>query len=566
MSVWAMDLGTTNTGVAMWDEVAGRPRLLELPDICRSPEGEDQLEAPRLVPSATHVLPGEDFWTKVGRWPMMRRNFFMGTQAHIGRVALEMNRGRPTPNYTRTFKPFLGLDPLRVISRAGKERFTARDVCRIFMWELFANVKQVTGKRIRDLVITTPVEAFESYRAELTAVTKQLGVKRLRFVDEPVAAAIGYGIGAGRQKLVLVVDFGGGTLDMALVNVDARNMESGQCDVLAKEGRSVGGNDIDEWMVEEFCRVHEFPLDPNDPDEKNNFWYNMLIAEARRVKEAVFFKPEASFLITPPEEMRSFDARLRGEGTVMDWSRDTLTSLLDRNGLYKKLRSCLNGVEVQMREQGLTFDNISDVLMVGGSTLLPGVYDVFEEAFGRDRVRAWQPFEAVAYGAAAFATGSLSQSDFIVHDYSLRTYRNDGQDVEYPVVVPRGTRFPTPGDLWKRQFVPTCALGMPEDQFRLVICEIGRDDGQERRFGWDADGKMHKIGGSGEASTAQLIVPLNESNPTLGKLEPPHSPSDRRPRLEISFGVNSDRWLSATVFDLYTKKFLMKDEAVVRLL
>ena len=78
----------------------------------------------------------------------------------------------------------------------------------------------------------------------------------------------------------------------------------------------------------------------------------------------------------------------------------------------------------------MSLDDISDVLMVGGSTLLPGVYDTFEEAFGRDRVRAWQPFEAVAYGAAAFATGSLTKSDFIVHDYSLRTYRNDGQDVE----------------------------------------------------------------------------------------------------------------------------------------
>jgi len=365
---------------------------------------------------------------------------------------------------------------------------------------------------------------------------------------------------------VLVVDFGGGTLDLAVVRVDARNMESGQCDVLAKEGRAVGGNDIDRWMVEEFCRVHSYPLDPNDPDEKNNFWYNMLLAEARRVKEAVFFQPSESFLITPPEELRAFDARLRGEEAELDFTRESLMELLDRNDMYDTLRSCLAGIKEQCREQGLDYDDISDVLMVGGSTLLPGVYDIFEESFGRDRVRAWQPFEAVAYGASAFAAGSLSQSDFIVHDYSLRTYRNEGQDVEYPVIVPRGTRFPTPTDFWKRQFVPTCALGMPEDQFRLVICEIGRDDGQSRKFMWDAEGRMKKIGGSGESATAQLIVPLNESNPTLGKLEPPHSPQDRRPRLEISFGVNADRWLSVTVMDLYTKKYLMRDEPVVRLL
>jgi molecular chaperone DnaK (HSP70) len=565
MSGWAIDLGTTNTGVATWDDVAGRPRLLELKDICRVPEGEDQLEAPRLVPSATHVLAGDDFWTKVGRWPLMSRNFFMGQQAHIGRPALEMNKGRITPNFSLMFKPYLGLDPLRILARAGKERFTARDICRIFLRELFANVKQSTGKRIRDLVVTTPVESFESYRAEITEITRKLGVRRIRFVDEPVAAAIGYGIGAGRQRLVLVVDFGGGTLDLALVRIDARNMESGQCDVLAKEGRNVGGNDIDDWIVEAFCTEHGYPLHANSEDEQHNFWYHMLLAEARRVKEAVFFSPQETFLITPPDDLRNFEARLRGDASAMDFSREKLIEILEGKDLYLTMRSCLEGIRQQMHDQGLGFDDVSDVLMVGGSTLLPGIYDVFEEGFGRDRVRGWQPFEAVAYGASAFSAGSLSQSDFIVHDYSLRTYRNDGQEVEYPIVVPRGTRFPTKPNLWKRQFVPTCALGMPEDQFRLVICEIGRDDGQDRRFGFDADGRVHKIGGKGGGGK-QLIVPLNESNPTLGKLEPPHSPSDRRPRLEISFGVNADRWLSATVQDLYTKKYLMKEEAVVRLL
>ncbi|CAN0584799.1 unnamed protein product, partial [Laminaria digitata] len=64
----------------------------------------------------------------------------------------------------------------------------------------------------------------------------------------------------------------------------------------------------------------------------------------------------------------------------------------------------------------------------------------------------------------------------------------------------------------------------------------------------------------------ELVVPLNESNPTLGYLKPPHAPSDKRPRLEISFGVNADRWLCATVYDLFTKRYMMREEPVVRLL
>jgi hypothetical protein len=132
------------------------------------------------------------------------------------------------------------------------------------------------------------------------------------------------------------------------------------------------------------------------------------------------------------------------------------------------------------------------------------------------------------------------------------------------VVVPRGTRFPTPADFWKRQVVPTCALGEPESVFKLVICEIARSDGGERRFVWDAAGDLQKVGGA--SGQAEVVVPLNASSPTLGYLEPPHPPADRRPRLEIAFGVNSDRWLVATVHDLLSRKELMREEPVVRLL
>ena len=89
--------------------------------------------------------------------------------------------------------------------------------------------------------------------------------------------------------------------------------------------------------------------------------------------------------------------------------------------------------------------------------------------------------------------------------------------------------------------MPTCALGEPETVFKLVICEVARADGGERRFVWDAAGDLQKVGGA--TGKAEVVVPLNASSPTLGYLDPPHDPRDRRPRLEIAFGVNADRWL-----------------------
>jgi hypothetical protein len=170
----------------------------------------------------------------------------------------------------------------------------------------------------------------------------------------------------------------------------------------------------------------------------------------------------------------------------------------------------------------------------------------------------------VAYGGACFAADRIGALDFIVHDYAFVTHDPKTGAAEHTVIVPRGTRFPTPPDLWKRQLVPTCSLGEPEQVFRLVICEIERGDGSDRRFVWDAAGDLHKVGGA--AGKAELVVPLNAASPTLGYLDPPHEPQDRRPRLEIAFGVNAERWLVATVHDLLTREELMHEEPVVRLI
>ncbi len=137
-----------------------------------------------------------------------------------------------------------------------------------------------------------------------------------------------------------------------------------------------------------------------------------------------------------------------------------------------------------------------------------------KQRFGRDHLRAWLPFEAVAYGACAFAAGAVAQSDFIVHDYAFITHDPKTGAPQYTVVVPRNTRFPTEGRVWTGQLVPTCSLGEAERLFKLVICEIGRSDGDQRAFMWDASGHLRKVGGQADAGTNQpIVVPLNESSP-----------------------------------------------------
>jgi molecular chaperone DnaK (HSP70) len=557
MKGWAIDLGTTNTVVSYWDQAHGRPSILKLPEICRNPFGTEHLEAPEAIPSATHVLPAHDLKTRIGAWRPMMKRFFLGTQAHIGRRALELNQAQVHPQFAPTFKALLGRESLRPIVRAGDQRFTVRDVARMFVRELLAEIKRAHDQRIRDVVLTTPIDAYESYRAELSGIFGDLGVGRVRFIDEPVAAAIGYGLSVDRSRTVLVIDFGGGTLHFVLARMTAKGAELGSCQVLAKEARPVGGRLVDRWLLDEFCRRLDCPIRVDPETEDEAFWQRLMLAEACRVKEAVFFAPEDTFQLIAREELEGL--RLRGQEikTRLDVKREDLVEILKAQGLYDTFQGCIAEIE---SKGGAPID---DVLMVGGSTLLPGVYPLVEERFGRDRVRAWQPFDAVAYGASVFAQGAFTQSDFIVHDYAFVTYDPKTHDKQYTVIVPRGTRFPTASTFWKRQLVPTCTLGEPERLFKLVICELGSSE-TDHRYAWDGSGNLHRL--SKTNANEPLVVALNESSPTLGTLDPPHAPEDRRPRLEISFGVNADRWLHATVRDLKTRRTLMAEQPVVRLL
>ena len=554
MGHWAIDLGTTNTGVARWDADARRPVIVDLPGISRPVNPDRPLDAAGMVPTATQ-LKELDVAGRLGSWSWFRKHTFVGVQADIGWPALRQNEGWPSPSYSPTFKAALARDASRPVARLGNQSHTARDVARAFFRELLRHVSESVGERPRELVLTAPIGSYDGYRAELRDLAHHVGVRSVRFLDEPVAAAIGYGVGLAAPRNVLIFDMGGGTLHACLVRLDLRVAEAGTCEVLGKDGRSVGGNLVDRWILESVCQEVGVTLDPDPGDETLAMWQRFMLAEARRVKEEVHFEPRAAFTFTAPEELRGVRARLSNRPASVEFSRERLTALLEARGLYPLIAETVDAAVARA--------DVDEVLLVGGSTLLPGIFPYFEQRFGRDRVRGWQPFESVVLGGAVYAAGAIVQADFIVHDYAILTHDEKTGKPAHTVIIPSGTRFPTAPDHWHRQLVPTCALGEPETIFKLVVAEIGRHGDDARRFGWDASGNLRPMAAPG---ATDIVVSLNATNPTLGILEPPHRPSDRRPRLDVCFGVSADRWLVATVRDLYTHKLLLDAEPVVRLL
>lgn len=537
MDPWAIDLGTTNTTVARWDARAERAVVVVLAGLCRDPQDDDPVHAPDAIPSATEMVLGADLWTRLGRLPVVARRAFWGRHAWIGRPALERNLTHVKPSFAASFKPYLQHEALRPIANVGLTRFTARDVARAYLRELLAEAHRATGERLRSVTVTTPVDAYEGYRAELSRLFASFGVAVHKFVDEPVAAAVGYGLSVHDRRRVLVIDMGGGTTDVALVDIDAHTAGTGRATVIAKAGRPIAGDLVDRWLVELVCAR----LERRPPDDA--FWQRLMLDEARSLKERLFGQEQEVFHLRPP------GASPGGEIAI---ARDDLVSLLAERGLYAMLQGCLDEV--------VGAESVDDVLLVGGSTLLPGVFPLVERRFGRDRVRGWQPFHAVATGACAFAARGFTPVDHIVHEYAVLLHEPDSGARRYETIVPAGTRFPA-SEVWRRQLRPICPFGVPERVYKLVVCEIGRAPEAQRSFGWDESGRLHQLGDG-----HRLVVPLNESDPALGVLDPPHPPGDPAPRLDVSFGVNADKWLVATVFDLRARRMLLDAHPVVRLL
>ncbi len=560
----AIDFGTTNSVVAQWNDEIDGPTIMHLDGICRNTSAQKDIDDSYTIPSCVYLQSPKEALSFPFSW--IFKNFKSKTRGIIGRPAIEKDGGTFKQNYVTSFKSHLGKNSYQFIGKLQKWNYTAEEITRIFFKALLHEIRLYSKKRPDVLTICVPVDFYEFYRAHLVKITSKLKVKKVKFIDEPVAAALGYGLTIDEIKHILVIDFGGGTFDVALIRTGENSETLGEATVLVKDGAPIGGNLVDAWIVKDICDHYGYDYDKFKSDPSIQWWYRMLLKEACRVKESLFINKKETFYLLPSKFMRDFLMRIpidkRKIKKPLDITKDKLISILNDNHLYTMISSIIESVLQKASQKGITEKMIDDVLMVGGSTLLPQIYHHIEERFGRSRVRAWQPFNAVAFGAAAFAAGKIHKSDHITHDYAFITYNKKTHEPEYNIIIPGGTHFPTKQGFWKRQLIPTCALGEPERIFKLVVCEIGKKHSIDQEFIWDAKGEMHILD---DESSDRFIVPLNESDPTLGYLDPPHYPSEKRARIEISFMVNEEKWLCATVYDIKKQSYLLQDKPVVKL-
>ncbi len=524
----AIDFGTSNTVLAVWDPQRKEGVPLHLPEFGRATvQGGEEIS---VVPSLIH-------YAKDGRrW--------------IGNQVLERNLYHSRRTF-RWMKRYIShRSPIR-INLDGQE-ITPYKAGRDFLSTLlrFAVVElKITPDE--DVALSVPVEFYEHYENWLSDVAEASGMPHFRLIDEPSAAALGYGAHIQPGNVYLIFDFGGGTLHASVVLMEpaAGNPVGQRCRVLGKAGRAIGGSSIDQWIFEEVLRRNGRT---DDEDEVRRVSTALLVA-CEQVKERLSFEQEADLAVTNPETGLTLSAQ---------FTRVELEALLDAHDLYSDINRTVRAAMNDARERGYSENDVSAVFMVGGSSLIPSIHRLLRQGFGKERVLYTRPLDAIARGAAAFAAG-VEFFDHIQHDYAIRYVDAGEGQYHYQPIVHQGTPYPSEKPLAK---LAIKAAYDGQRQLGLAIFEMGRQNQPSRQpveLVFDPSGAARVIQVTPQEQEQRSLFWMNENSPTFLPASPPVRQGE--PQFEVEFRIDENKRLVITARDLKTGRLTHQNFPVVRL-
>lgn len=528
---YAIDFGTSNTLITRWNASTQQPETVSLSGL-----SQQFADNPTLIPSLVYV---ED----------ARQGKIIVGQAVRDR-GLDISND---PRFFKSFKRGIGTAIQGFLPELDGITVTFEQVGQWFLQSAIAQLQAETNDPLNSLILTVPVDSFEAYRNWLSGVVRELSVERVRMLDEPTAAALGYDAIDG--DLLLVVDFGGGTLDISLVRLDLGRGKKPQgfilkwgeksfgkdspqkmktARVLAKAGQNLGGADIDNWLVDYFATTQGLPK-------------SALIARlAERLKIQLSAQPEASEAYFNDKTFESYQLSL---------DRATFETLLQERNFFTQLDDLMVQVLQRGRLQGIEATDIDAVLLVGGTVQIPAVRTWVEQYFDRAKIRCNYPFEAIARGALQLSQG-FELKDFLYHSYGIRYWnRREGRHSWHPLIK-AGQPYPTaePVELTLGASVEN------QPRIELIIGELGAETGGTEVY-FDGDRLVTRSLDPIETP----VQPLNDTEGarTIAKLDPPGNPG--RDRVKLRFSVDEQRFLRLSVEDILANQTLLDNQFVAQL-
>lgn len=268
--------------------------------------------------------------------------------------------------------------------KMGEKWYTPIEISSMILQKIKMDAKEKLGEEVDSAVITCPANFDDSQRKATKTAGEVAGFKVLRIINEPTAAALAYGFGKKKAEKVLVYDFGGGTFDVTALEVSPDTVE-----VLSTGGEAhLGGEDFDQrlinWVIEQFQKEQGIDL------SKDALALQRVKEAAERAKielssatETDINLPFVSADAAGPKHLYYKINRAKFE----ELSRDLVERSIER-------------ARKTISEAKLSKNEIDEVILVGGTTLIPRVREAVKDFFGKEPNKSINPEEVVAMGAA----------------------------------------------------------------------------------------------------------------------------------------------------------------------
>jgi molecular chaperone DnaK len=408
-----IDLGTTNSVVAIME--GDQPKVLI------------NAQGSRITPSVVAFTEkGERLIGQTAKHQQVTnpKNTVFSIKRFMGRRHNEVAQEEKMVPYEITGGP----DEFVKVKVRGKE-YTPEQVSAFILQDLKKTAEDYLGEKVTDAVITVPAYFNDAQRQATKNAGEIAGLKVLRVLPEPTAAALAYGLDKKKNEKILVFDLGGGTFDVSVLDVG-----EGVFEVLSINGNThLGGDDFDEELINHLAE--EFRKQEGIDLRKDAMALQRLKEAAEKAKIELSTSMETTINLpfitadqSGPKHLQMTLTRTRFEQLISPLVDKTKQPVLDA-----------------LKYAGLKPEQIDEVVLVGGSTRVPMVGRMVKELFkGKEPNRSVNPDEVVAIGAAiqgGIATGDVK--DILVLDATPLSLGVETLGGVMTVLIPRNTTIPT---------------------------------------------------------------------------------------------------------------------------
>ncbi|XP_058188585.1 stromal 70 kDa heat shock-related protein, chloroplastic-like [Rhododendron vialii] len=486
--VVGIDMGTTNSAAAAIED--GRPVIV--------PNSEGH----RTTPSGVAISKTKDLF--VGQIAKRQavvnpENTFFSVKRFIGRKMSEVDEEAKQVSYT-VVRDENGNAKLEC--PAMGRQFAPEEISSMVLRKLVDDASKFLNDKVTKAVVTVPAYFNDSQRTATKVAGQIAGLEVLRIINEPTAASLAYGFEKNNETF-LVFDLGGGTFDVSVLEVG-----DGVFEVLSTSGDThLGGDDFDkrivDWLASNFKRDEGIDL------LKDKQALQRLTETAEKAKMELSTLTQTN--ISLPFIAATADGPKHMETTITRAKFEELCSdLLDR---------LKRPVETSLRDAKLSFSDLDEVILVGGSTRIPAVQELVRRLTGKEPNVSVNPDEVVALGAAVQA-GVLAGdvSDIVLLDVTPLSLGLETLGGAMTKIITRNTTLPTS----KSELFSTAADGQTSVELNVLQ--------GEREFVRD--------------------------NKSLGSFRLDGIPPAPRgvPQIEIKFDIDANGILSVTAIDKGTGK------------